>query len=146
MGYDTYCYVERRTRDGAGRPGPWTFVPWPFHDEPTDPTNVQSPDDVSYSPELFVPGTDLNAVFFGEPFQKDRVRGLPPDLSEELRTSGLLFEELEGDLGPSWLTLEELVALEYPPLSEGEDFPTLILHQLHRLGPLPDVRLVFFWN
>ena len=145
MGYDTYCYVERRQRDGSGRPGPWTFVPWPFHDAPADP-DAESKIEVPYSPELFVPGTDLNPVFFGEPFDEARVRGLPPDLSEELLTLAVLPEKPEGDLGPSWLTLEELVQINYPRLSEGEDFPTLMLHQLHRLGPLPDVRLVFHFN
>lgn len=131
MGFDTYFYVERRSRDPQGQPGPWTFVPWSGPEEP----------------ELLVPGTDLNPVFFGFPNDPERVRGLPKDLSPELRRLKVLPEAPEEEgLGPSWLTLEELVAIKYPPLDEGEEFPVEVLGQLRELGPLADVRVVFFFN
>lgn len=137
MGTDIHCYVERRTK--VGRTKRWAHVAREidFEVEPED----------GLRPFAFVQ-LDRNYSLFdllgrgAAPIMPSR--GLPKDLSPEVRAEAARWEGDSHD--HSWLTLEELLAHDWSVHEYVEEFATLTLHQLHRLGSPTDVRLVFYFD
>jgi hypothetical protein len=92
-------------------------------------------------------------------------RGFPEDVSDELladatRMFGELgdreqrLDALLGDaVAPSWVTVEELLAVDWDAATHGEgvigeagDFLTMLQYEIVPIGPPDQVRLVFYFD
>jgi hypothetical protein len=91
-------------------------------------------------------------------------RGIPPDLSDEVlgdldemfffygkTTRAERLDSLKRDnvVAPSWVTVEELLAVDWEVATSGkgvEDFLSILREELVPIGPPEQVRLVFFFD
>lgn len=147
MGTDIWDYLE--VRDDTGR---WNLVPeTEFPRE--DPYDAASPLAGLRSYAMFAFIADVRNRYDIPPLA--RLRGLPNDLSDDLAACLQPWQDMHA--GESWLTLDELLDVDYDrpvqrddeqiPLREflGEWFIERI-HWLRRFGPPRDVRIVFLFD
>jgi hypothetical protein len=145
VGWILNLYAERREKRLLGR-SKWKLVPWGKH------FAVPINNDV-----LVIDGWGGNDFVDVLPCDQ-KARGYPPDISKELIASDELIQQsIENGLDDearglaSWLTLTELLALDWSIVGDDEDgdsvgfFASVVLQQLHSLGSPDDIRVVYYF-
>ena len=175
MGSDIFLWVEKRSPSGE-----WSVVPPSGENRPgwlRDPEMRAQLDEMGLPKETWELGKNYNLFAILADHRNHRgnarftehvispPRGFPDDVSDDLladatRMFGDLAdreEQLDALLGdavaPSWVTLEELLAVDWNAATHGEgvvgeggDFESILRDQIVPIGPPDQVRLVFYFD